>query len=150
MPAVPVFCSMMHSCRVRFGLVLAALVLAGCATAPSRTEGPDPWRSLAANMTADQVRTLLGQPAAVRPMVSSQGPAEIWTYRRTVSKEVDLVAARTQEMPVMNPLTGQQGTMPVAEYSQESRTVTEELQLLLFDGKLVSWKCGYRTDRSYL
>ncbi len=100
-------------------------------------------------MTADQVRTLLGQPAAVRPMVSSQGPAEIWTYRRTVSKEVDVIAARTQDMPVMNPLTGIQGTMPAPVYDQESRTVEEELQLLVFDGKLVSWKNGYRTNRSY-
>lgn len=139
----------MHFCHARFGLALAALVLTGCATAPPAAEGPDPWGALAANMTTDQVRTLLGAPAAIRPMTSSLGPAEIWTYRRTVSHQTDLVATRTQDMPVMNPLTGQQGTMQAPVYDQESRTVEEDLQLLVFDGKLVSWKRGYRTDRSY-
>ena len=139
----------MHFCHARYQPVLVALVLAGCATTPPAAEAPDPWLAMAANMTTDQVRTLLGQPTAIRPMKSSQGPAEIWTYRRRVPAGTHLIAARTQEMPVMNPLTGQENMMSVPVYDQESRTVEEELQLLVFEGRLVSWKRGYRTHRDY-
>jgi hypothetical protein len=127
------------------GLAGAALFVAGCATA----ESPDPWQGLTVNLTADQVRARLGEAASVRPMKSSQGPAEIWTYRRMVSAGTVLIAARTQDMPVMNPLTGQQSMMPAPVYDQEARTVEQELQLLIFDGKLVSWKRTERTRRDY-
>ena len=140
---------MMSFCRSRFGLVLAALVFTGCATAPPGAVGPDPWSRLTANLTADQVRALLGAPAEVRPMKSSQGPAEIWIYRRTIPGGTSLVATRTFERPATNPLTGQQTTVLEPDYSQETRTVKQELQLLMYAGKLVTWKSGNRTERSY-
>ena len=101
------------------------------------------------NMTAEQVRALLGQPAVVRPMASPQGSAEVWIYRRAISAGVNLVATQTQEIPATNPLTGQQTTMPEPVYSQESRTVEQELQLLMYDGKLVRWKRADHTKRDY-
>lgn len=149
LPPGLVFCFMMHSCRARLGLVVVALVLAGCATAPSDALAPDPWSRLTANLTADQVRALLGPPAEVRPMKSSQGPAEIWIYRRTAAKDVSLVATHTQDLSVMNPRTGSMETMPAPVYDQETRTVKQELQLLMFEGKLVTWKSGNRSERSY-
>jgi hypothetical protein len=149
LPAALVLCSMMHFCRTRFGLVLTALVLAGCATAPPAAEGPDPWRSLAANMTADQVRASLGTPAQIRPLQTSQGAAEVWIYRRTVSVEVGLAPTSTEEVPYYDPFIKSERTVMNQVYSQESRAVTEELQLLMYDGKLVSSKRGYRTERSY-
>jgi hypothetical protein len=136
---------LMHSRRVLVGLAVAVLFVSGCATA----QAPDPWNGLTVNMTAEQVRALLGQPAVVRPRVSPQGPAEVWIYRRAVSEGVDLVATGTQEIPATNPLTGQQTTVLEPVYSQESRTVEKELQLLLFDGRLVTWKRADRTKREY-
>ena len=34
-------------------------------------------------------------------------------------------------------------------YTQEERTVEEELQLLLYEGKLVSWKSRFLGARTY-
>ena len=136
---------LMQSRRVLVGLAVAVLFVSGCATA----QAPDPWNGLTVNMTAEQVRALLGQPVVVRPMNSAQGSAEVWIYRRAVSGGVDLVATGTQEIPATNPLTGQQTTVLEPVYSQESRTVEQELQLLMYDGKLVSWKRADRTKRDY-
>jgi hypothetical protein len=149
MRATPVFSFLMNSRTVFFGLALTTLILAGCATAPPAAEGPDPWRSLVANMTADQVRASLGTPAQIRPLQTSQGAAEVWIYRRTVSVEVGLAPTSTEEVPYYDPFTKSERTVMNQTYSQESRAVTEELQLLMYDGKLVSSKRGYRTERSY-
>jgi hypothetical protein len=139
------------------GLALAGLILAGCANMPStpaaeqdRKAPPaqqDPWQSLAEGMTADQVRAALGQPINVRPMQTSG--AEIWVYRRITAREVGLVSLKTEDIPYNDPFSGQQRTIQEPVYSQEERTVEEELQLLLYEGKLMSWKSRFLSARTY-
>lgn len=139
------------------GLALAGLILAGCANMPStpaaeqdRKAQPsqqDPWQALAKGMTADQVRAAIGQAINVRPM---QTPgAEIWVYRRMTAREVAMVPLKTQDVPYVDPVTGQQRMTQELVYSQEVRTVEEELQLLLYEGKLVSWKSRFLEARNY-
>lgn len=148
LPFLPVFCIGMKSRVAILGLALMALSLAGCSTAPSAATGkPDPWRALAKDMTADQVRAALGEPIQVRPMQSPG--AEIWVYRRTAARDVRMVPLKMQDIPYVDPLTGQQRTIQEPVYSQEVRTVEEELNLLLYQGKLVSWKGRYLDARTY-
>lgn len=130
------------------GLALAGLILAGCANMPSTPAAEqDPWQALAKGMTADQVRAAFGQPINVRPM---QTPgAEIWVYRRMTAREVGLVALKTEDIPFNDPFSGQQRTIQEPVYSQEERTVEEELQLLLYEGKLMSWKSRFLNTRTY-
>ena len=75
--------------------------------------------------------------------------AEVWIYRRTAAVDVGMVPTKMEDVPSFDPMTGQQRTMQMPVYSQETRTVEEELQLLLYEGKLVSWKRGFRDERSY-
>ena len=137
--------------KLRFafpGLALLAAILAACSSAPSAAPAkPDPWRSLAKDMTADQVRVALGPPIDVRPM---QYPgAEIWVYRRMTARDVGMVPLKMEDIPYVDPATGQQRTIQEPVYSQEVRTVEEELQLLLYGGKLVSWKGRFLEARTY-
>jgi hypothetical protein len=156
-PVPPVFCVLMNSRIVILGFALVAPLLTGCTSAPSApTAGQhqaaqpvqqDPWQFLAKGTTAEQVRAALGTPVEVRPM---QAPgAEVWIYRRTAAMDIGLVPARMEEIPIFDPTSGQPRMVPNPVYSQETRTVEEELQLLLFEGRLVTWKRAFRTERSY-
>jgi hypothetical protein len=147
----PVFCIVMKS-RVAFlGLALMALSVTGCSTANSSrvapTGTPDPWQSLAKDMSADQVRAALGQPIEVRPLQSPG--AEIWVYRRITSREVRMAPFKMEDVPYVDPTTGQQRTAQEPVYSQEVHTVEEELQLLLYEGRLVTWKNRFLSARTY-
>ena len=141
----------MKSCVAILGLALMALSVTGCSTASSSgaapTGTPDPWQSLAKDMTADQVRAALGQPIEVRPMQSPG--AEIWVYRRMTAENVGMVPMKTEDIPYVDPFTGQQRTIQEPVYSQEVRMIEEELQLLLYEGKLASWKSRFLGARTY-
>ena len=142
------------------GGATAALLLASCASTSSsssqtadsrsaqRTANVDPAAQLRQGMLPDQVRSLLGEPRETRPFPSEEGTAEVWIYER---KDVAVrpTAATTQEVPYVDPLTGVMRTVQEPVYSQESVSVTRELQLLWFDGKLESWKSDERVDRHF-
>lgn len=149
-----------HKMKLRFalpGLALLAAILAACSSAPSaatagsgRTPAagePEAWKSLAKDMTADQVRAALGQPVEVRPM--QQAGAEVWVYRRMTARDVGMVPTKMEDIPYFDPFTGEQRTIQEPVYSQEVRTVEEELHLLLYEGKLVNWKSRFLGARTY-
>lgn len=60
-----------------------------------------------------------------------------------------MVPIKMEDILYFDPLTGQQRTIQEPVYSQEVRTVEEELQLLLYEGKLVSWKSRFLEARTY-
>jgi hypothetical protein len=136
----------MKLCFALPGFALLAAILAACSNAPSAaTAGlgrappagaPDAWKSLAKDMTADQVRTAFGQPVEVRPM--RQAGAEVWVYRRIAALDASVVPDRIEESAYFDTLTGQVQMTQNPVYTQEFHTVEEELQLLFFNGKLLS------------
>ena len=100
-------------------------------------------------MTQGQVRKLLGEPEAVRPVNSPEGKAEVWVYRRPVSTNVALTAIKTEDRPYFDPFTGVMKTIQEPVYQQEQITVVEELQLLWFDETLINWKKLQKGERSF-
>ncbi len=134
------------------------LLLDGCAAGPAasnpspgsatETRSSDPWLSLQKGETTEHLRATLGAPAETRPMKSQEGPAEIWTYRRSRTV-VNQVAASTEDMPYVDPFSGEMRTIQRPVYTNETRTVDEELQVLVFDGKVVTWKRASQTSRTY-
>ncbi len=75
---------------------------------------------------------------------------EIWVYRRTAPAGVDLVQTSTQDVPVVDPVSGEMRSRSEPVYSQEARQVEQELNLLMYDGKLMSWKARIRQGRKYV
>jgi hypothetical protein len=141
------------------GLVLG--LLPGCASAPSDQEadpkaaqGPAPGgeRSLAANlrkgMTQEQVREMLGNPAQIRPVRGAEGTSERWVYERRVSQVVDQQATGSQDVPYIDPFTGEMRMIQEPTYSQVTKTITEELHLLWRNGGLESWTTLHRSKQS--
>jgi len=145
--------------RLVLPVAIVALVslLAGCASTSSSTAprpaaaGPAvigaPVKGLEKGMSADAVRKLLGKPAEITMLVTSDGMAEVWVYHRNLQQS-RLVATGTRTA------TAQLGTMqldaiPEPVYSLESNSVEETLRLLMFQGKLHEWTRQAQEGRAF-
>ena len=100
-------------------------------------------------MTRDQVRQALGNPADIVPLKTPSGEVEKWIYRRRVDEQVDQKPTGTQDVPYVDPFTGQMRTIQEPTYSLVTTTVTEVVYVFWSDGELVNWNTVYRGDRAY-
>ncbi|PTY03702.1 hypothetical protein DB347_20945 [Opitutaceae bacterium EW11] len=91
-------------------------------------------------MTAEQLREKNGAPESVKPMEAPSGKAEIWTYNRPAGSIVKQVVTRIEEVPYTDPLTGVSRMVKQPVYGQEQHVISEEIQVLLFEGIVVEAK----------
>ena len=129
---------------------LAATLLTACASSsnsPAPTDVARPATSsamaasakLAKGLTGVQVRALLGAPAATKPLTTAGVDGQIWSYP-FVSTDVRQVAVTTQEIPAVNPLTGQNTTRTEPVYQDQTMETTDTLHLLMVDDQLIDWR----------
>ena len=137
---------------------IAALVLAGIpafSMSAAKNEAQVPAKASAEvdrqgrktiffGMTADEVRELIGKPAAIKRMKTESGKAEIWVY--TYCKVVGSTQAATSMRNVETFCGASKGVQMVQQpvYSVVNRKAEETTELLMVDGSLVNWK-RYRT-----
>jgi hypothetical protein len=144
------------------GLFVA--LLAGCASTTASDAGrPGPAQAGAANtgtlqmpldglqkgMTTEQVRNLWGKPEQIRPLKAGAQSGEVWVYRRPVSQTVQEVPMRMQEIPYVDPMTGQTKMIKEPVYEQQHIVLIETTELLMFEGRLINWKKSQKEERSY-
>jgi hypothetical protein len=144
------------------GLFVA--LLAGCAsTTASDTSRPGPVPAggaktgtnqislgeLQKGMTTEQVRNLWGKPEEVRLLKAGAQSGEVWVYRRPVSETMEEVPVRMQEIPYVDPLTGQTKMIKEPVYEQQSVVLIETTELLMFEGRLINWKQSQKEERSF-
>jgi hypothetical protein len=82
------------ACRGALSLMFGLLLLVGgCASAPEsgprpadvpRTQAPDRFGALQKGMTAEEVRSLVGEPKEIKPLVAAGLKGEDWLYDHTV------------------------------------------------------------------
>jgi hypothetical protein len=135
---------------VRPVFFLLLLAFPGC-TAPVADAPPatDTFAALKKDLSAEQVIALLGVPDSTKPFGAPTPAAEVWTYRRKLSESVSLVAIQTTEMPLMNPRTGQMGTVMEPVYQHQTITEIETVELLLVERRLVEWKRRRSTESAF-
>jgi hypothetical protein len=132
--------------------LLLALLLAGCNTEPAATTGtqppPDAFAALQKQMTAAQVRALVGEPVQIKPYKPGDPLGEIWVYQRKVGTHDRQVQIGSREVPATNPLTGQ--TIMINEPIYEAQVVTdlEIIELLMVESRLAEWKTRRLADYS--
>lgn len=136
---------------------VAALLLTGCASdatpapAPktaSAATSPELTSSTAAvavakltkNLTSAQVRSLLGAPAAIKPLSANGARGETWSYTFSGVTGTRLVPIATQEVPATNPLTGQSINRLEPVYQNQDVQTVDTLYLLLINDALVEWR----------
>lgn len=139
----------------------ALALLAGCTTpapssaqanqpAPSKAAASDdPAQKLKPGMSPTEVREVMGQPDLIRPMEAPIGTSEVWVFHRDVLSNVGLAITGTREVPYVDPLTGVTRTIHEPVYNQQTVTTRDRLELLWFDGKLVTWKIVRDRSQSY-
>jgi hypothetical protein len=138
--------------------VLGALLpwLSGCETPPTAGTGPaapaqattaNPSESLQKGMTAAQVRACLGEPDEIKPLGGGELRSEVWVYRRFVSNVTRPVMVTTEEVPYINPITGQSTTIPEPVISHELISTSMLTELLMIEGRLFEWKHRPRSEQ---
>lgn len=102
-------------------------------------------------MTAEQIQQAIGKPQEIRPMQSPEGKAEVWTYRRVISRTVDQVATNTMQMPAFGGGMMSEALQPTTalRFSMTYRTRYQVTALLMFNGALVSARQWQEQTTSY-
>lgn len=140
-------------CCLTFAITCA--LLAACSTTPSgdgsansvsraaKPAGQDrrsAIKKLQKGMTAEAVRTLLGEPDRVTVLEAPNGPGESWLYRSVHRAGSRHIPTGTTSYSRENPLTGQSETITEPVYSVETVYATTETTLILREGLLVEWR----------
>lgn len=136
--------------------LLPALLLCACATTDSKPVDPVTAASLnaqltaspagaaaaklAKNLTAAEVRTLLGAPVSIKPIAVGEAKGENWSYSFDGPIATHMQQVATQEVPAVNPITGRDITRPEPVFQNQDVQTIDTLHLLLFEGRLIEWK----------
>lgn len=130
-------------------LSMVWLVAASSMTASLALANDTP--KISPGMTADEIRQRWGEPRSVKPMESPEGPAEIWTYTRLVARRTEPIATQVVQLPTFSPgLPNGLGTERQLTYELQTTWVHQDMQLLIYDGRMVSWKQNFRGRRSLM
>lgn len=133
--------------------LLLTLTMAGCVAEsippPGRVVGPDPFVALQKHMGAMQVKALAGEPDEIRPSRSAGLSSEVWVYRRKISETVVQVPIGSRDVPATNPITGQPISISETIYENQLEIVTETIELLLIEQRVIEWKRSRSTERAF-
>ena len=98
-------------------------------------------------MRRAEVAKYLGPAAEVKPCVSEGAAGEIWVYKTTSPGPTRQIAAAMQEVPFVDPITGEMRTIQEPVFKNELSTITETTELLFIKDLLVEWKQKRFVDR---
>jgi hypothetical protein len=143
-------------------LVLLVLIfsclLAGCGSPPA-TAGTDPRLTAVAGlfpvlklgMSTEVIRQKLGAPAAINPMASPTGKAEVWVYYFEKNVGMAQVATSTIDVPTFGLGASGPGmtTAPEEVYSLAEKQALVTLSLLIYNDRLAAQKAGVVTHLKY-
>ena len=135
-------------------------LMAGCASAPAAGPRPaeapgkkaqDPFAAVQQGMTAEEVRSLVGEPKEIKPMKTAGLKSEVWLYDRKIADLTRMSDVGDVEVPVINPITGVTSTTKntIMNLREEDITVYETVEVLMIDGHLAALKRKQWSDRKY-
>jgi hypothetical protein len=101
------------------------------------------------NLSSAQVLELLGPPGNRKPFGATELQGEIWSYPFRGATDVRMVIIATQDVPAINPLTGQTTTRSEPVYQNQNVEVTDTLHLLLVDDRLIEWRVVRTEDKKF-
>jgi hypothetical protein len=149
----PVVLALLASALVSFGATpvpRADPPKAGPATAVAAQKTPPKvavapiWKlkeiPLRKEMSAAEVRTLLGEPDQLKAGTSKEGQGEVWIYRRAVDIKTWEIPDGTRVESRLNRATGQFEVVEVPNYRDEFHQVFDTVVLLLIEQRLKEWR----------
>lgn len=139
-------------------MVMSASILGSCSSSSNSPASPTPTRAatepnpfarIKKGMTAAEVREILGAPASVEPGPNQELKSEIWVYNRPVQSTTTQAATTVRQVDAVDPISGQNITVPEPVYQTVVVRISETAQLLMIDGKLIEWKTTREAFRNY-
>ncbi len=137
----------------------AALLAAGCTSpgaASAAKTAPEvaavsnqPAPELRKGMTGVELKQLLGEPKQVRPFVVNEVASEVWVFERRIPGKTRQVVARMQEVPYVDPITGVMRMIQEPVHENETTTVIEITEVLMFSGVVAEWKRAFDAERAF-
>lgn len=148
----------MTSNRPTLPLLVIALLLGACTSAPHEAAQPTPARAsttapkdnpknLRKGMTEAEIRTVWGEPKA---MHVGQGENEtILVYQFDLLTTQRMVAASMTEVPAFDPISGETRSAMEPVLTPQNVTVTQTIVLQLKEGRLAGWARQLGEQRSF-
>ena len=149
------------ACRGAFLLMIVPfLLMAGCVSTPEADsrpaeapgkKAPDPFAAVQKGMTAEEVRSLVGEPKEIKPLNKTDLKSDVWLYDRKIADITRMADVGNLEVPVTNARTGVDGTttQSIVNLREEVITVNETVELLMIDGRLTALKRKQWSDRRF-
>ncbi len=112
---------------------------------PSPMAGAEPqalgsMTGLSKGMPVTELVELYGQPKEKTKIEREDLVFERWIYEEPFQSRVDMVASRMEEIPYIDPLTGESRTIQEPVFTQEMKHYDLKTDILVFDGKVIEWK----------
>ncbi len=100
-------------------------------------------------MPGAELKTLLGEPKEVRPFVVDGVTSEVWVFERRLQGKTRQVVARMREVPYVDPITGVMRMLQEPVQENETTTVIETIEVLMFSGIVAEWKKSFDSERAF-
>lgn len=115
------------------------------ASIPAPIAGAEPqalgsMTGLSKGMSVTELVELYGQPKEKTNIERDELVFERWIYVEPFRSRVDMVASRMEEVPYIDPLTGESKTIQEPVFTQEMKHYELKSDILMFDGKVIEWK----------
>ncbi len=114
---------------------------AGCKT--TTLVGETPPSEAIELKRGDSVDTLIaqmGEPEKKSILEKEGSSGEVWTYRHQMRSKNHLVPTGTRQVPVYDRLTEETIMVPETVYSSEISDIDLVTEILVMDGRVISWK----------
>jgi len=100
-------------------------------------------------MPGAELKALWGEPKEVRPFVVEGVTSEVWVFERRLQGTTRQVVARMQEVPYVDPITGTMRMIQEPMHENETTTVIEITEVLMFSGVVTEWKKRFDSERAF-
>lgn len=97
-------------------------------------------------MVQSHVRDWMGEPDSIESVTEDNQIRETWSYTRQLATSYKTVAAEMEEVPYVDPFTGQMRSTYEPRTTQQRQTAREHIRLIFVEGRLVDIR--RRTDRA--
>ena len=100
-------------------------------------------------MPDSRIRELLGAPDSVKDVSREGVRGEIWTYRVSMVESASQTPTGTQDVPYVDPFSGQEKMLKEPVYETEYHRVYQAVQFLFVQGQLIQRKPIVESERAF-
>lgn len=139
-----------HMLRISLSIFLLAATLfaAACSTTNDsfRSETSiEPMLDIRKGSSTEDLVAALGEPLRTAPFDRDPENVTVWYYK--IEKSItEMIAARTVDVPYVDPITNVEKIVKEPVYLPQTRTTITHLEVFIADNLVVAWKVKKEAD----